>query len=67
LLTKRIEVVNQFVDARKLEETDANKMVEICLELVDLENADAYIRVGDVFSQIIEYYYQCKDYRNAYV
>jgi len=47
-LTQRIKVVERFVEARNLEQSDQSKMVEICKELIESESAESSIRIGDV-------------------
>ena len=58
---KRIKVVERFVEARNLEQTDQSQMVDICKQLLQTDNADSFLRVGDVYSQLVEYYYNYKD------
>ena len=42
-------------------------MVRICSTLVDTKGINEAIRIGDVFSQLIEYHYNTKDYKGALV
>lgn len=51
---QRIKYVSKFNDARKLEQSDQNKMIEICKQLIDEPDIGNYIRIGDVFGQLIE-------------
>lgn len=30
-------------------------MIEICKQLLQTDNADSFLRVGDVYSQLVEY------------
>jgi len=47
-------VVERFVEARNLEQTDQSQMIDICKQLLQTENADSFLRVGDVYSQLVE-------------
>ena len=41
-------------------------MVQMCNELLDTHEVDTAIRIGDVYAQLIEYYYGQGNSENAY-
>jgi intraflagellar transport protein 140 len=41
-------------------------MLRTCIQILDYPNVDHYLRVGDVFAEIIEYYYTSQNYQQAY-
>ena len=66
LLQKRIQIIEEFVESRNLAQTDPSAMERLCIQLLDYPEVESSIRVGDVFSQLIEYYYEKSDMQSAY-
>lgn len=62
----RIAIVERFVAARRLAKTDMPAMAEACRALLELRDAEAAIRVGDVYALLIYYYAHDKAWRPAY-
>lgn len=58
LLKDRIAIIEKFVQAREaFNGGDAETMVTICNKLTDTPGVEESIRLGDVFAQLIEYFY----------
>ena len=53
---RRIKIVDRFVEARGMEQTNQQEMVEICKELLQLPDTDSHLCLGYVYSQLAEYY-----------
>jgi intraflagellar transport protein 140 len=56
-LQARIDIVEKFVNARRLMKTDTAEMLSKCHELLDATDVESGVRVGDVFALLIEYYH----------
>lgn len=65
-LTTRISLLERFVQARGLASTNPEEMVRTCIALVEIPGVEQSIRVGDVYAQLVEYYYNAKQYQQAY-
>ena len=65
-LQKRLNYLEQFVNARKMASTKPDEMVKLCDKLLETPNIDNYIRVGDVYAQLIEFFYSQNNYQQAY-
>jgi intraflagellar transport protein 140 len=73
---QRIEIAEQFVNARKMIQPGkpSLEMVQICTDLItrsrqdhaDHDLIEASIRVGDVFALLVEYYDKLGQVENAY-
>ena len=66
MLEKRIDIIQQFVEARNLLKSDPQSMERICMQLLDYPEVEAAIRIGDVFAQLIEYQYERQDLQTAF-
>ena len=62
----RIQLVEQFVEARNLTKTDPGKMVEVCNDLLSIDALEGAVRVGDVYALLVEFYTGQKQYDQAY-
>merc|ERR1719453_1718019 len=65
-LHQRIQLVEIFVQARRLVKTDPAEMVKICHQLLDRPDVETAIRVGDGFALLIEFYYAQRNFEQAY-
>lgn len=65
-LQKRLNHLDMFVTARKSASAKPEDMVKICEKLLETPNIDNSIRIGDVYAQLIEYYYSKENYQQAY-
>ena len=65
-LQKRLNHLEIFVNARKMAATKPEEMMKVCEKLLETPSIDNYIRSGDVFAQMIEYYYSQEKYQQAY-
>jgi intraflagellar transport protein 140 len=65
-LQKRLNYLDQFVNARKIASTSPQEMVKICEKLLEAPSIDNFIRSGDVYAQMIEFYYAQENYQQAY-
>ena len=54
----RQATIDRFVEARSLKESDPAKMEQMCLQLTQQRDAESSIRLGDVYSLLIEYYFK---------
>ena len=53
-LQQRVFVVEQFTQARRLEKSNPEKMVQMCHALLEQPDVDSAIRVGDCFALLVE-------------
>ena len=65
-LLTRINLLERFVQARGLAGSNPEEMVRICVALVETPGVEQSIRIGDVYAQLVEYYYNSKQYQQAY-
>jgi intraflagellar transport protein 140 len=65
-LQGKIGLVERFVSARKMAKSDPAEMVNICNQLVEQQDCEAAVRVGDVFALLVYFYAQRKDWQSAY-
>jgi intraflagellar transport protein 140 len=66
ILEKRIGLIEEFVEARNAATSDPSTMERICIQLLEYNDIDSAVRVGDVFAQLIEYYYEKGDNQSAF-
>mmetsp|Transcript_32839 Transcript_32839/g.32175 ORF Transcript_32839/g.32175 Transcript_32839/m.32175 type:complete len:354 (-) Transcript_32839:22-1083(-) len=66
MLEKRIQIIQEFVEARNLAQTDPSGMEKACIELLQYPEVETAIRIGDVFAQLVEYYYEKGDMQSAF-
>ena len=67
MMRKRVKIIEEFVQAREaLAQQDATTAMQICDRLVDTPGVEEAIRLGDVFAQLIEHYYDKNNYQDAY-
>ena len=65
MMRKRVGIIEQFVQAREAlapASNDAATAMQICDRLVDTPGVEEAIRLGDVFAQLIEHYYDKNNY-----
>eukprot|EP01012_Entosiphon_sulcatum_P045924 TRINITY_DN6146_c0_g1_i1.p1 TRINITY_DN6146_c0_g1~~TRINITY_DN6146_c0_g1_i1.p1 ORF type:complete len:1449 (+),score=295.84 TRINITY_DN6146_c0_g1_i1:53-4399(+) len=65
-LRKRIELVEQFVQARELVGSRPDEMIRMCQALLDDPEIDSAIRVGDIYALLVEFYSSQRDMQHAY-
>ena len=65
-LDSRIGIVDDFVEARKYEKSDARKMADMCTELLKKRDVDSAIRVGDAFALLVEYHFRVGNAHDAF-
>lgn len=56
VIKNKMTLLDRFLQARKLQETNTHEMVRQLNELLDTPGVDQAIRVGDVYAQLIEFY-----------
>jgi intraflagellar transport protein 140 len=56
VIKNKMALLDRFLQARKLQETNGAEMVRQLTELLDTPNVDQAIRVGDVFATLIEFH-----------
>ena len=69
LMKKRVGIIEKFVQAREAlapASNDAATAMKICDQLVDTPGVEEAIRLGDVFAQMIEHYYEKRNMQEAY-
>lgn len=66
MLQKRINIIEEFVEARNLTKSDPDAMERLCVQLLDYPEVEAAIRIGDVYAQLIENSYEKGDMQSAY-
>lgn len=67
MLRDRIAIIERFVSAREsFANNDPNAMVQICSQLIDQPGVEEAIRLGDVFAQLVEYFYNQRQMQQAY-
>merc|ERR1711998_35764 len=65
-LQQRIYHIEQFVTARLNAKSDPAAMVRICHALVEQQDVETALRVGDCFALLIEFYHGQKNFDAAY-
>eukprot|EP01059_Diplonema_ambulator_P004781 TRINITY_DN14515_c0_g1_i2.p1 TRINITY_DN14515_c0_g1~~TRINITY_DN14515_c0_g1_i2.p1 ORF type:complete len:1452 (+),score=600.81 TRINITY_DN14515_c0_g1_i2:52-4356(+) len=65
-LETKISYVEQFVEARNIVKSDPGRMVEVCRELLEVEDIEGAVRVGDVYALLVEFYTGRQEYEQAY-
>eukprot|EP00771_Trimastix_marina_P001394 gnl/Trimastix_PCT/2467.p2 GENE.gnl/Trimastix_PCT/2467~~gnl/Trimastix_PCT/2467.p2 ORF type:complete len:464 (-),score=100.27 gnl/Trimastix_PCT/2467:197-1588(-) len=65
-LQTRITLVEKFVKVRKLIKTQPKESIRLCHELLQDENADAALRVGDVYALLVQYFHERGRVQEAY-
>eukprot|EP01061_Rhynchopus_euleeides_P011970 TRINITY_DN21580_c0_g3_i1.p1 TRINITY_DN21580_c0_g3~~TRINITY_DN21580_c0_g3_i1.p1 ORF type:complete len:1443 (+),score=619.87 TRINITY_DN21580_c0_g3_i1:178-4506(+) len=65
-LETKVSYVERFVEARNMVKTDPAKMVESCRQLLDVEDIEGAVRVGDIFALLVEFYTGRQEYDQAY-
>eukprot|EP00276_Gloeochaete_wittrockiana_P002244 CAMPEP_0184673476 /NCGR_PEP_ID=MMETSP0308-20130426/86689_1 /TAXON_ID=38269 /ORGANISM="Gloeochaete witrockiana, Strain SAG 46.84" /LENGTH=1407 /DNA_ID=CAMNT_0027120965 /DNA_START=36 /DNA_END=4259 /DNA_ORIENTATION=- len=65
-LQQRIFLVERFVQARKLVRSEPTEMVRICHDLLQQNEVETALRVGDVYALLIEFYYDQRNIEQAY-
>jgi len=64
-LASRIAAVDTFVAARRAAKSDTGEMVALCTQLLGTPDAEAAIRLGDVFALLIYCHAQARDWAAA--
>eukprot|EP01135_Chromosphaera_perkinsii_P005240 Nk52_evm9s327 gene=Nk52_evmTU9s327 len=54
-LQQKIELVDKFVQVRRLAESDAEEMMKQCYILLEEPSIDNAVRIGDIYGLMIEY------------
>jgi len=65
-IEKRIQIIEQFVKARKIAKKDPESMVGICETLLQEPMVEEAIRSGDCYAMLVEYFYSKRSFREAY-
>eukprot|EP01064_Diplonema_japonicum_P011686 TRINITY_DN1911_c2_g3_i1.p1 TRINITY_DN1911_c2_g3~~TRINITY_DN1911_c2_g3_i1.p1 ORF type:complete len:1457 (+),score=443.26 TRINITY_DN1911_c2_g3_i1:70-4371(+) len=65
-LETKMNYVDQFVEARNIVKTDPGRMVEVCRVLLEVEDIEGAVRVGDVYALLVEFYTGRQEYEQAY-
>ena len=65
-LESKVAHVEKFVEARNMVKSDPVKMVESCRALLDIEDIEAAVRVGDIFALLVEFYTGRQEFEQAY-
>eukprot|EP01006_Ploeotia_vitrea_P038293 TRINITY_DN66224_c9_g3_i2.p1 TRINITY_DN66224_c9_g3~~TRINITY_DN66224_c9_g3_i2.p1 ORF type:complete len:1410 (+),score=219.44 TRINITY_DN66224_c9_g3_i2:87-4316(+) len=65
-LKSRITNVEKFVEARKLVKSNPEEMVTTCRALLEENEIELSIRVGDVYALLVEFYTSQQDHERAY-
>ena len=56
LYRERIELIERFLEARALFQTDQQAAVSRCRDLLEDTKIDVAIKIGDVYGLLVEYY-----------
>ena len=64
-LESKIFLVNKFLKAKSLEQTDPEEMVRMLKNLIE-KPIDYALRIGDVYAVLIKHYYKEKNNTDAY-
>ncbi|CAG9334634.1 unnamed protein product [Blepharisma stoltei] len=62
---RRKAIMEQFVNAKRLVQSSPEEMVKMCLQLLEVQGVDQAIRIGDVYSLLVEYYYAQQNFAQA--
>ena len=63
---KRLDHLEFFITARKMAASKPDEMIKMCEKLLEIPGIDNSIRSGDVFAQMIEFYYSKSNFQQAY-
>ena len=66
MVSTKIDLLERFITARSLVKSDPNQMIQMFMSLLEEEDCDTALRVGDVFAVMIEYYYSEGKYQQCY-
>ncbi|XP_071962146.1 intraflagellar transport protein 140 homolog [Antedon mediterranea] len=65
-LKHRINLVKKFVQARRVYDEDPEEAMKQCQVLLEEQDLDSAVRVGDVYGMMIEHYARQETYKKAY-
>ena len=70
-LNRRIALTEKFAEARNMMNTNPQGAVAVCNELLEeapdeMQDAEASIRIGDVFAMLVDYWYRQRNMEQAY-
>jgi intraflagellar transport protein 140 len=65
-IKKRLDHLEFFLNAKKIAGSKPDDMVRMCEKLLETPGIDSSIRSGDVFAQLIEFYYSKSNFQQAY-
>lgn len=65
-LDQRISAVADFVEARRCEKSDPQKMVDMCTVLLQTRDVESAIRIGDAYALLVEHHYKSNNAQEAY-
>lgn len=63
---QRMMKINKFLEAKKALKGDSNTMITICEALLQDPDIDEAVRLGDIFSMLVEFYVANRQYSEAY-
>ena len=65
-LRQRVQIIERYVQARRLSNKDPDQMVDICEDLLqNVPNLDDAVRVGDCLAMLIEYFHGNNQHQTA--
>lgn len=62
----RAELIEKFLEARKLVRSDPGEMVRQCQQLLELPYIDSAVRAGDIYALLIEFYYSQNNFEQCH-
>ncbi len=65
-LEYKLKLISDFVQARKLSQSNPQEMVKMCNFIIESPDAESALRVGDVIAHMVEYFYAIKDNKSAF-
>eukprot|EP00800_Vazella_pourtalesii_P000900 TRINITY_DN1075_c0_g1_i7.p2 TRINITY_DN1075_c0_g1~~TRINITY_DN1075_c0_g1_i7.p2 ORF type:complete len:746 (-),score=211.90 TRINITY_DN1075_c0_g1_i7:3055-5292(-) len=66
LYQERISLIEKYLEARALFQTDQEAAVTSCKHLLENPKVDVAVKIGDVYGLLVEYYVTVGDHQQAY-
>ncbi|KAK2952539.1 putative Intraflagellar transport protein 140 [Blattamonas nauphoetae] len=65
-ISRRIKLIEKFIEAKDLEETNPVEMVSILQSLLNEPDIDHAVRMGDIYSQLIQHFHSVRNMEKAF-
>jgi len=65
-LQSRIALVEKFAGIRKLAKSNPEEMVSVCEGMLDTQDIETAVRIGDIFAQLVEHFAETQNFPEAH-